>query len=234
LILVVSKRFGRSIVALLGVLSFIAALAASGRPTARVRLQTEDTNHDGRPDVWRQYDDRGLLTHVAIDSNFDGVPDREEDYDHGALVRRETDRNFDRRTDLVEEFDRVTSERVRTIVDVDYDGAADLLVLFQNGQPVHSEWTRSGPSGHAGPPRSEGQLAALEDPFSAVAAISGRHQPAPSPDQVVASVTVAVVSLAEDFDRPLSLERVHARLICRPSASRPHSASPRGPPAPLV
>jgi hypothetical protein len=231
----VIKRTGRSIVALLGVLSFIAALSAAGRHAAYVRLQTEDTNHDGRPDVWRQYDDRGQLTHVAIDSNFDGVPDREEEYDHGTLVRRATDRNFDRRTDLVEEFDSVTSEHVRTIVDVDYDGSADLLVLFQDGQPVHSEWANAVPSGRVLPARDEGQLAGLGDPFSALAAISSRHRPSPPQDELaVPASVVALVNADEAFDRPLSPEVVHASSILPPAASIPHSTSPRGPPSSLA
>src|SRR6266849_1888032 len=111
-------------------------------PSAIGRMQTEDTNHDGRPDIWRYYDARGELTHISIDTNFDGHPDREEQYSRGSLWRRETDRNFDERVDLVEEFDPATHEHLSSTVDVDFDGCADLRVLFADGRPVHSEWAK--------------------------------------------------------------------------------------------
>src|SRR5579864_2573753 len=89
-------------------------------PTDR-QVRTADRNADGRPDVWRHYDNRGRLVEVAVDSNFDGRSDVEEYYDDGALVRRESDRNFDDRVDLVEEFDALTHEQIRSVVDLDYD-----------------------------------------------------------------------------------------------------------------
>ena len=77
---------------------------------------------------------------VAVDTNFDGRSDVHEYYRRGALVRRESDRDFNDRVDLVQEFDATTREAVRSVSDVDFDGVADLLVLFQGGQPVYSEW----------------------------------------------------------------------------------------------
>jgi len=113
--------------------------AVSGPPGAR-RVLTEDRNRDGRPDAWRHYDQSGRLTEVSLDSNFDGRSDVEEFYDaRGAILRRESDRNFNGQVDLVEEFDPATHEHARSVVDVDYDGIADLLVLFRDGQPVFSK-----------------------------------------------------------------------------------------------
>ncbi len=109
------------------------------------------------------------------------VPDVHEHYERARVsVRRETDRDFNDRVDLIEEFDPATSERVRSVEDVDYDGTADLLVLFQGGEPVF----RKCPSGRHRPvsaravstpgPASrqrlvertaDDQLAPLEDPF---------------------------------------------------------------------
>src|SRR5882672_4543223 len=74
------------------------------------------------------------------DKNGDGRPDVHEYYQRGALVRRESDRNFNDRVDLVQEFDPATREHTRSVVDVDFDGRADLLVLFRDGQPVFSKW----------------------------------------------------------------------------------------------
>src|SRR5215467_13299524 len=117
---------------------FCAALAAIEVWPAR-RVRTADQNGDGRPDVWRRYDARGRLTEVDVDSNFDGSPDIAEYYDRGVLVRRETDRNFNGQADLIEEFDAETHSRTRSVVDVDYDGTADLLVLFRNGEAVFAK-----------------------------------------------------------------------------------------------
>lgn len=103
------------------------------------RIQTGDQNGDGRPDLWRRYDDHGHLTEIDRDTNFDGSPDIQEYFRSGVLVRRESDRNFNGQTDLVEEFDPGTQAQTRSIVDVDYDGTADVLVLFRDGQPVVSK-----------------------------------------------------------------------------------------------
>ena len=106
------------------------------RPDARA-VRTEDQNRDGQPDVWREYDGLGRLAGVLVDTNFDGRSDVHEYYDDdGALVRRESDRDFNDRVDLVQEFDAKTRERARSVVDTDFDGTADLLVLFQGGKPV--------------------------------------------------------------------------------------------------
>jgi hypothetical protein len=103
-------------------------------------IRSEDRNRDGRPDIWRFYDARAELTRVATDTNFDGRSDQQDYYAHGALIRRERDRNFDDRVDLIESFDPTSHEQIRSVVDVDFNGTADLLVLFRNGHPVFSEW----------------------------------------------------------------------------------------------
>src|SRR5580765_2076236 len=118
----------------------VCAAAASLSWWARGDVRAEDQNHDGRPDVWRAYDRQGRLASVALDTNFDGRSDVQEYYERGALVRRESDRNFNDRVDLVQEFDATTREALRSVVDVDFDGTADLLVVFQGGQPVFSKW----------------------------------------------------------------------------------------------
>ena len=102
--------------------------------------RTDDRNGDGRSDVWRTYDSQGQVVELAIDSNFDGRSDVHEFYKNGTLVRRESDVNFDDRVDLVEDFDQTTRQRVRSVVDTDFDGTADLLVLFQEGRAVFSKF----------------------------------------------------------------------------------------------
>jgi hypothetical protein len=109
-------------------------------PKSAQYVRSEDRNGDGRPDEWRRYDQAGHLTQVSVDSNFDGRSDVEEYYDsEGVLIRRESDRNFNGQVDLIEEFDPTTHQHAESVVDVDYDGRADLLVLFRDGRPVFSK-----------------------------------------------------------------------------------------------
>jgi len=158
-----------------------AAVAASALWSIGGHVLTEDHNGDGRPDTWRRYDNRGQLTEVDVDSNFDGNADIEEFYKQGALVRRESDRNFNGQTDLVEEFDTETHGQIRSVVDTDYDGTADLLLLFRDGQPIFSERAHSSQRSSLGtaiPPAfllgGTGHLARVIDPFEAETAIRAR------------------------------------------------------------
>src|SRR5260370_41394051 len=82
-------------------------------------VRTEDRNGDGRPDVWRVYGSDGRLREVGIDTNFDGRSDVREYYDSGALIRRESDRNFNDQVDLVEDFDPITHAHIRSVIDLD-------------------------------------------------------------------------------------------------------------------
>jgi hypothetical protein len=103
--------------------------------------QAQELIRHGRPDVSRAHPRDPHSSSVVIDTNFDGRSDVEELYENGVLVRRASDRNFDDQIDLVQDFDPATRQIVRSIADVNDDGVADLLVLFQNGQPVFSKWT---------------------------------------------------------------------------------------------
>ena len=153
-------------IALLCVLASATVAAVEVWP-ATERVRTQDRNGDGRPDIWRRYDAKGRLTEVTVDSNFDGRPDVEEYYERGALVRRESDRNFNGQADLIEDFDADTHTQTRSVVDIDYDGTADLLVLFRDGRPVFSR--RAGPRRPVTPTiertSNPGHLVPLLNPF---------------------------------------------------------------------
>jgi hypothetical protein len=214
-------------------------------PTRRT-VRTEDRNADGRPDVWRRYDQRGQLAEVAIDTNFDGRSDIQEYYDRGGLIRRESDRNFDDRVDLIEEFDEATHERIKSVVDLDYDGSADLLVLFRDGRPVFAE--RASPRAIQLPLRAQNPahdseradrgavdpLARLADPFRGDAAVRGTAAVAANAaadeclgPSVSGSLPVAGADILDPraSSTQLFASDVHAR---RRTSLLPRS--PRGPP----
>src|SRR5262245_3535780 len=175
----------------------LAAFAAVSLPSGRAF--TEDRNHDGRPDVWRSYNADGQLVSIALDTNFDGRSDVNEFYDNGALIRREIDRDFNNQVDLVQEFDPATRQIVRSISDIDADGVADILLLFQDGQPVYSKWARRHARAASGAfdaverstTADTGQppLVALSDPFSGDLAIKATRTSTPTRDTFAVSPT---------------------------------------------
>jgi hypothetical protein len=149
-------------------------------------VRAADRNGDGRPDEWRRYDQAGHLAQVSVDSNFDGRSDVEEYYDsEGVLIRRESDRNFNGQIDLIEEFDPTTHQHAESVVDVDYDGRADLLVLFRDGRPVFSKRApdpavRAADLGSLAQvadvqPGTNDPLVPLSDPFQSDTTVRGLH-----------------------------------------------------------
>jgi hypothetical protein len=151
---------------------------------------SDDRNGDGRPDIWRTYDRAGHLVEVAVDSNFDGRSDVHEYYTGGDLIRRESDRNFDDRVDLVEEFDTTTHEPVRATIDLDFDGIADVLTLFQDGRPVYSvnasprqpDRPEDGSTRAARARVGRSPITPLEDPFALDPAVRSQRSPVPAVD----------------------------------------------------
>jgi hypothetical protein len=231
------RRFAR-----LGVLVCVSVATVSVWPHGR-HVRTEDRNGDGRPDVWQDYDDKGQPTEVRIDTNFDGRSDVQEYYEKGRLVRRESDRNFDDRIDLVEEFDAATHEHIRSVVDCDYDGAADLLVLFHEGRPVFSKYVRAltvnpwQPHGtwdrdlQRDPRRDDEHLAPLTDPFRADASFRGPEAAPGSPESVSVSTSSGLPSSSMGATSPIPPA---ARLIALDAQAVGlvglSVRSPRGPP----
>jgi len=170
------KHLFARLVALLCVVSCATVAAVAIWPVGR-DVRTTDQTGDGRPDVWRHFDASGQVTEVDVDTNFDGQPDIAEFYERGILIRRESDRDFNGQTDLVEEFDAATHAQTRSVVDIDFDGTADLLVLFRDGRPVFSKRTKlseRAPRAAAHHPATN-QLAPLTDPFQAETALRAPH-----------------------------------------------------------
>ena len=211
--------------------------AATGVPGSRSSaVQVDDSNHDGRPDVWRFYDPHGALTAIEIDSNFDGRSDRNEYYQEGAVARIELDRDFDGRVDVVQEFDTSSHDRVRSIVDTDADGVADLLVLFQHDRPVLTTWLTPTPAD----PRRESTLRAatvltpLVDPFRTQATVRALGCPAGAANVAVGAPGVGLpmrpfegiaVAIQSPVNRPRPAPCVESIVASARSTRAPPSAS---------
>jgi hypothetical protein len=132
--------FARRLTAVVLCLGSIAGIGGlTVRWNASGVILTDSGSHDGQPEVWTTNSDVDESV-VAIDTNLDGRPDERLHYRNGDLVSLEADSDFDHRVDIVEEFDPTTHEVVRSLIDIDEDGKADLLVLRQNGQPVFEKW----------------------------------------------------------------------------------------------
>jgi hypothetical protein len=238
----VKSRGVRAFAFLSVLIGLVAALASSRLTSGSVR--TEDRNGDGRPDVWRAYDEQGRPIAVAIDTNFDGRVDVHEYYAHGNLLRRESDRDFNSQVDLIEDFDIATHEHIRSVVDVNSDGIGDLLVLFQSGRPVYSKWAL----GIAPPPEASratvptyssisthsarnSQLTPLIDPFGTDTGIRGTRATLGSDFCVGLSTSGGLPSAPIDSIAPvMSSARLAAGGAQPDLLASLSSRSPRGPP----
>jgi hypothetical protein len=221
-------------------LTVCATAAVLAIPKNGQYVRAEDRNGDGRPDEWRRYDRQGHLARISVDSNFDGRSDVEEYYDSdGVLLRRESDRDFNGQIDLVEDFDPATHERARSVVDSDYDGLADLLVLFHDGRPVFTKRAPEAsvrevePSPVAEVVQFDGEdddpLVPLTDPFQSDTAVRGLRTFARTG---CAGLTTSgglpcpqVTGVA-----PVSTSAVVSATVARHSSSPIAPRAPRGPP----
>jgi len=203
-------------------------------------VRAEDRNGDGRPDEWRRYDQAGHLAQVSVDSNFDGRSDVEEYYDaEGVLIRRESDRNFNGQVDLIEEFDPTTHQHAESVVDVDYDGRADLLILFRDGRPVFSKRAPE-PEARAADlgsfaqvadvqPATNDPLVPLTDPFQSDTTVRGLRSTTKAGTAGLATsgglpcTPVIVATLTSSVD-------VVAAIASHPFFRRLGPRAPRGPP----
>jgi hypothetical protein len=177
---------------------------------------------------WRRYDARAGLIERQLDTNGDGRPDVTEYYRDGALLRRDSDRDFNGVTDLVEDFDAATAQPVRSIIDEDYDGIADVLVLFRDSKAVVVE---RAPASHARAVERRGSgLVSLRNPFATRRAIdapvAASHPDAwiggPGPEGL--SVPIAAVSA------PATSRAAPAPVFRVDSSAVRSLRSPRGPP----
>jgi hypothetical protein len=218
-------------------MAVVVGAAATALP--HIHLQTEDRNGDGRPDVWKYYNARGRLIRVAIDTNFDGRSDVEETLVDGRLAERRSDRNFDGTIDRVDEFDVSNGELRRSTVDVNFDGRADLLLFFDGGRPVSTQWAaddavtrpRQLSAFRSDTRIADEPLALFDNPFAAAARLRRyfARSDTLSSDGAESYVFVAAVA-------PIALpatSRVIGSAPARERASGSFSLGSRAPPPPV-
>ena len=82
---------------------------------------------------------RAPLPGVGFDHNSDGVLDEKWTYaPSGGLLKYEADRNFDKKIDIVIEYDR-RNVAVREKADANFDGVFETTTRFEYNLPVKSE-----------------------------------------------------------------------------------------------
>jgi len=177
-------------------------------------------------------DARGAIVERRFDTNGDGRPDVVEYYRNGALLRRVSDRNFNGVTDLVEDFDAVTQQRVRSIVDQDYDGTADVLLLYRHGQPVVSERASQSESDNARTPvrRDAPALVSLRNPFGDSRAFESSALAVPWETWIGPTAAAGLLVSAASLSAPTRSLNSPARPVRAELTANRTLRSPRGPP----
>jgi hypothetical protein len=205
----------------------------------------EARSQDGQPEVWESHPDVDESV-VAFDTNLDGRPDERLHYRNGDLVSLEADSDFDNRVDIVEEFDPITHEVVRSLIDVDEDGRADVLVLRQDGQPVFEKWAHQiAPrenawiserrattvfTSPANPLSDDSDLIPLADPFTGDLAVRSAHSSRPASRDGLLSTSGGLPLPATVISCARSSVSVRESAFHSPLPSAFVPTSPRGPP----
>jgi hypothetical protein len=139
--------------------------------------------------------------------------------------RRESDTNFDGRVDTIEEF--VHGNLTRMVTDTDFDGTADLLVLYSDGIPVYSQ--RASASQLAATlPSQEGS--SLLDPFEHETAIRQATRNLEPLAGLPTSSKLDTLPHSRALPSFHSTRRVSS-LLTPSSQVDPRQLFPRGPPA---
>jgi hypothetical protein len=166
-------------------------------------VEAGDRDADGRPTTWRLLDRDGRLVAIAQDSNDDG------------------------RADIVETIDPEIHQRTRVIQDLDFDGTADVLVLYRDGIAVSRE-RRTPTAGTRQRPHVV--FASLYDPFFATPVCDAGTLAGAGDESVTLTAAADLPAAPGRGARPLGVSRSRCRadLIVAVVVRRPDT--PRGPP----
>ena len=94
-----------------------------------------DLNFDGKMDLFRYYDERGVPRQEEIDLDKDGRLDIVTYFDErGKIIRQEFDTNYDNKADVWRYFKGDKVERIAR--DIDYNGKPDIWTICKDGKPV--------------------------------------------------------------------------------------------------
>jgi hypothetical protein len=94
----------------------------------RVKWEKSDLNFDGIVDYIVEFDEKGRKLSEREDSNFDGTFDTFFTYDQGKLVLEEIDSNYDGKIDLRVYMDGVYVLKYEQ--ETDFDGIFDKTRMF--------------------------------------------------------------------------------------------------------
>jgi hypothetical protein len=112
---------------------------ASGKEICRIT----DVDHDGKPDMYEYFDASGALRRREAGYDQSGVIDAIEDYRNGKLAKRELDTTGQHRVDTWDYFD-ATGKIARRERDSTNDGRVDQWWTFEPGDKVVIAIDRNG------------------------------------------------------------------------------------------
>jgi len=101
----------------------------------------EDTNGDGKPDIFYFYKNR-KLTLVKSDRNYDGIVDAWYHYKNGRIISSEQDDNFDGKLDSWAKYQNDNNYEAE--LDTDFNGISDVTVYYANQLLARRDWHPNG------------------------------------------------------------------------------------------
>jgi len=105
--------------------------------------RVSDMNHDGKPDMYEYFDKAGQIRRREVDFDDNGIANLIEHYENGKLVSRELDTTNQGRLDTWDTFDPATGKIVKRERDSTNDGRIDQWWTYE-GDKVTIAMDRNG------------------------------------------------------------------------------------------
>jgi hypothetical protein len=105
--------------------------------------RVSDMNHDGKPDMYEYFDKTGQIRRREVDFDDNGIANLIEHYENGKLVSRELDTTNQGRLDTWDTFDPATGKIVKRERDSTNDGRIDQWWTYE-GEKVTIAMDRNG------------------------------------------------------------------------------------------
>ena len=105
--------------------------------------RVSDMNHDGKPDMYEYFDKTGQIRRREVDFDDNGIANLIEHYENGKMVSRELDTTNQGRLDTWDTFDPATGKMVKRERDSTNDGRIDQWWTYE-GDKVTIAMDRNG------------------------------------------------------------------------------------------